>query len=159
MSEYCIRDNLKRENTKKSLSLLKHESRLHLGNIKQKTRRANIGNKFNDVVKPINGEPIIKKNVSSAFIGTDLKERLDKEKITKLVIVGLMTDVCVSTTTRMAGDFGFENYLVSDATATFSKKGLDGQTFSAEIVHKTALASLNDEFATIVTTEFIKQNI
>jgi len=119
----------------------------------------NIGNKFNDVVKPINGEPIIKKNVSSAFIGTDLKERLDKEKITKLVIVGLMTDVCVSTTTRMAGDFGFENYLVSDATATFSKKGLDGQTFSAEIVHKTALASLNDEFATIVTTEFIKQNI
>ena len=34
---------------------------------------------------------------------------------------------------------------------------LDGQTFSAEIVHETALASLNDEFAKIVTTEFLKK--
>src|SRR5947209_2919576 len=49
---------------------------------------ANEGNDFKDVVKPINGEPIIKKNVNSAFIGTDLKEQLDNDKITKLVIVG-----------------------------------------------------------------------
>ena len=59
----------------------------------------------------------------------------------------------------MAGNFGFETYLVSDATATFKKKGLDGQNFSAEVIHETALASLNNEFATIVTTEFLKQNI
>jgi nicotinamidase-related amidase len=119
----------------------------------------NEGNEFKDIVKPVSGEPIIKKNVNSAFIGTDLKERLDSEKITKLVIVGLTTDHCVSTTTRMAGNFGFDTFLVSDATATFNKKGLDAQNFSAELIHETALASLNGEFATVVTTDFLKQNL
>jgi len=119
----------------------------------------NIGNEFKDLVSPIEGEPIIKKNVNSAFIVTDLKDQLDKAKITKLVIVGLTTDHCVSTTTRMAGNLGYETYLVADATATFNKKGIDGQNYSADLIHETALASLNEEFATIVTTDFIKQNI
>lgn len=119
----------------------------------------NVGNEFKDIVKPIEGEPIIKKNVNSAFIGTDLKEQLDNNKITKLVIVGLTTDHCVSTTTRMAGNYGFDTFIVSDATATFNKKGLEGQNFSAELIHDTALASLNGEFATVITTEFLKQNI
>ena len=119
----------------------------------------NKGNEFKDVVKPVGEEPIIKKNVNSAFIGTDLKKRLDNEKITKLVIVGLTTDHCVSTTTRMAGNFGFDTFLVSDATATFNKKGLDGKNFSAELIHETALASLNGEFATVVTTDFLNKNI
>ncbi|MBC7410039.1 MAG: cysteine hydrolase [Arcicella sp.] len=119
----------------------------------------NAGNEFKDIVKPIDGEPIIKKNVNSAFIGTDLKERLDNEQISTLVIVGLTTDHCVSTTTRMAGNFGFDTFVVSDATATFNKKGIDGQNYSAELIHDTALASLNEEFATIITTDFLKQNI
>jgi nicotinamidase-related amidase len=119
----------------------------------------NKGNEFKDIVKPANGEPIIKKNVNSAFIGTDLKERLDNAKISKLVIVGLTTDHCVSTTTRMAGNFGYDTFLVSDATATFNKKGIEGQNFSADLIHETALASLNDEFARVVTTGFLKQNI
>ena len=120
---------------------------------------ANEGNDFKDLVKPISSEPIIKKNVNSAFIGTDLKEQLDNLKITKLVIVGLTTDHCISTTTRMAGNLGFDTFLVSDATATFNKKGVEGQNYPAELIHETALASLNDEFARIVTTEFLKQNI
>jgi len=119
----------------------------------------NEGNEFKDIVAPIDGEPIIKKNVSSAFIGTDLKDRLDSEKISKLVIVGLTTDHCVSTTARMAGNFGYDTFVVSDATATFNNKGLDGQKYSAELMHETSLASLNEEFATIVTTDDLKQTI
>ena len=119
----------------------------------------NAGNEFKDLVKPLNNEPVIKKNVNSAFISTNLKEQLDNAKITKLVIVGLTTDHCVSTTTRMAGNFGFDTFIVSDATATFNKKGLEGQNYSAELIHETALASLNDEFATVVTINFLKQNI
>jgi nicotinamidase-related amidase len=117
---------------------------------------SNAGNEFKEMVKPILGEPIIKKNVNSAFIGTDLKQLLDEQNINTLVIVGLTTDHCVSTTIRMAGNFGFETFVVSDATATFNKKGVDGQDYSAELIHETALASLNDEFATVVTTAFLK---
>jgi len=88
----------------------------------------NKGNEFKDMVRPIRNEPIIQKNVNSAFIGTDLKERLNNLKITKLVIVGLTTDHCVSTTTRMAGNFGLDTFLVNDATATFNKRGCRGKT-------------------------------
>jgi nicotinamidase-related amidase len=116
----------------------------------------NPGNEFKEMVQPISGEPIIQKNVNSAFIGTNLKQLLDEQKINTLVIVGLTTDHCVSTTTRMAGNFGFDTFIVSDATATFNKKGVDGQLFSAELIHETALASLNGEFATVVTTAFLK---
>jgi hypothetical protein len=59
----------------------------------------------------------------------------------------------------MAGNLGFDTFLVSDATATFNKKGLDGQNYSAELIHETSLASLNGEFATVVTTDFIKRSL
>lgn len=117
----------------------------------------NEGNEFQDLVMPKNEKTVIRKNVNSAFIGTNLKELLEQDKITQLVIVGLTTDHCVSTTTRMAGNYGFDTIVVSDATATFNKKGLNGQIFSAEIIHQTALASLNEEFATVVTTEELKR--
>lgn len=119
----------------------------------------NEGNEFKEIVKPAENEIIIRKNVNSAFIGTELKTLLDNAKITKLVIVGLTTDHCVSTTTRMAGNFGFDTFLVSDATATFNKKGVDGKNYPAELIHETALASLHNEFAEIVTTDFIKQQL
>jgi nicotinamidase-related amidase len=115
------------------------------------------GNQFNDLVTPLEREPIIKKNVNSAFIGTDLQAQLDNAKVTTLVIAGLTTDHCISTTTRMAGNLGYETFLVAAATATFDKKGINGQIFPAELIHQTALASLDKEFATVITTDVIKQ--
>lgn len=103
-----------------------------------------------DQFKPIDDEPLLVKNVNSAFIGTDLQERLENKDINTLVIAGLTTNHCVSTTTRMAGNFGFEVYLIADATATFDRKGLNGEVFPAELIHQTALASLNGEFATVL---------
>src|SRR6185503_1390081 len=122
-------------------------------------RETHPGNQCNELVTPAAGEPVIKKSVNSAFIGTDLQARLDDAGITTLVIVGLTTDHCISTTTRMAGNLGYNTWLVADATATCNKTGIDGQNYPAELVHETALASLNNEFATVVTTDFIKQNI
>lgn len=95
-------------------------------NPKSPLHETHAGNQFKDEVAPTATETIIRKDVNSAFIGTDLKEQLDRSGITKLVIVGLTTDHCISTTTRMAGNLGFETYLVSDATATFNKRGVDG---------------------------------
>lgn len=111
------------------------------------------GNAFKDEVTPLAGEVIFSKSVNSAFIGTNLQAHLTAAGIHCLVIAGLTTDHCVSTTTRMAGNLGFETYLVADATATFDKIGFDGQLYPAELVHQTALASLHGEFATVLTTQ------
>lgn len=111
------------------------------------------GFEMKDEIQPQKGEPLIVKQVNSAFIGTDLQEQLDRQGITDLVIVGLTTNHCVSTTTRMAGNFGYEVQLISDATATFDRIGLNGEKFDAETIHQTALASLNEEFAEVIDTE------
>lgn len=103
-----------------------------------------------DEFKPLENEPLLVKSVNSAFIGTDLQDRLKRDTINTLVIAGLTTNHCVSTTTRMAGNFGFEVFLVADASATFDRKGLNGEVFPAELIHQTALASLNEEFATVL---------
>ncbi len=111
------------------------------------------GFEIKDEVKPINGEPVIEKDVNSAFIGTNLKEQLKNNGIKDLVIVGLTTNHCVSTSTRMAGNFGFNVLLISDATATFDRIGINGQVFDAETIHQTALASLHNEFAKVIDTK------
>jgi len=115
--------------------------------------KGKIGNDFQDIIKPNDGEQIIIKNVHSAFIGTDLKQQLDKSNIKKLIIAGLTTDHCISTTARMAGNYGYDTFVVSDATATFDIEGADGQKYSAEIIHETALASLHKEFVTVIKTK------
>ena len=117
------------------------------------------GNAIKSIVQPIDAEPVVQKNVHSAFIGTDLKERLETKGVREVIIVGLTTDHCVSTTARMAANLGFQTTVVSDATATFNKIGIDGKNYEAELIHQTALASLKDEFAEIVDTETLMENL
>jgi len=117
------------------------------------------GNDIKDIVKPIGNEPVFTKNVNSAFIGTTLYETLKKDKVDTLVIVGLTTDHCVSTTARMAGNLGFNVYVVSDATATFDRNGFNKKHYSAKTMHEIALVSLQDEFATILDTESLLSTI
>src|SRR6185437_634441 len=97
------------------------------------------------------GEPVIVKRVNSAFIGTDLEQKLRAEGIDAVVICGATINHCVETTTRMAGNLGFDTRLVRDATWTFDRVGPDGETHSAEDIHAMTLANLNGEFARIVT--------
>ena len=65
----------------------------------------------------------------------------------------ITTNHCVSTTTRMVGNFGFDTLLISDATATFDRIGIDGEKFSSELIHQTTLANLNKEFAQLLDTK------
>lgn len=111
------------------------------------------GNEIKDAAKPAPGEPVIEKSVNSAFIGTDLEQRLRGEAISALVIAGITTNHCVSTTARMAGNLGFATYVVSDATATFERKGPDGRLHAAEEMHAVGLAELHEEFAAVLDTD------
>jgi nicotinamidase-related amidase len=110
------------------------------------------GNPIQAVVAPQGAEPVIQKNVNSAFIGTNLETRLHTAQVDSLVVVGLITNHCVSTTVRMAGNLGFKTFVVDDATATFDRTGPDGTHYPAETIHAVSLASLHEEFATVVNT-------
>ena len=103
-------------------------------------------------VAPLQGEVVIQKSTNSAFVNTDLEERLRNANITGLIIAGLTTDHCVSASVRTAADLEFEVILPADATATYAKSGIGGQVFEASLIHATALASLRGEFAQITTT-------
>lgn len=116
------------------------------------------GNAFKDEVTPLEGERQFTKSVNSAFIGTALEEYLRAEQISSLVIAGLTTDHCVSTSVRMAANLGFDVTLISDATATFGRKGFDGRLYSAEEIHNINLLSLEGEFCTVRSTGEVLEN-
>ncbi|MDY3318327.1 cysteine hydrolase family protein [Riemerella anatipestifer] len=128
-------------------------------NPKSKLHITNAGFEFSEYVTPNDSESIITKNVNSAFIGTTLKEQIDSLNIGTLVIVGITTNHCVSTTTRMSGNYGYETYLISDATATFDRVGINGEKHDSELIHQTTLANLNEEFATVWNSEKLFKEI
>ena len=107
---------------------------------------------FEPETAPREDERTMVKSVNSAFIGTDLEEWLRERDVRTVVLAGLTTDHCVSTSTRMAENLGFDPIVVADATATFDRS-FDGERFDAETVHRTALAHLEGEFATVAETD------
>lgn len=103
--------------------------------------------------EPAASEIVIRKDVNSAFIGTDIELRMRQHGITRLVIVGFFTNFCVETSTRMAGNMGYDTYLVPDACATTNRVGPDGTDHDPETVHALSVASLHGEFCTALTTD------
>ena len=113
------------------------------------------GNAIKDEVRPLPGEKQFSKTVNSAFIGTGLEAYLHEQDISSLVVIGLTTDHCVSTSVRMAANLGFDVTLVADATAAHERVGYDGVLYSAEELHKINLVSLDGEFCTVRSTEAV----
>jgi nicotinamidase-related amidase len=104
-----------------------------------------------DGFEPEPGEIVIGKDVNSGFVGTSLEVELRRAGANRLVIAGFFTNMCVETTTRMAGNLGFDTYLVHDGCATTNRVGPDGVDRDPELVHQMTVANLHGEFCTAVT--------
>ena len=108
------------------------------------------GVEIHESVQPKAGETLFQKHFPSAFRDTPLLEHLRKENITKLAIVGMMTHMCIDTTTRAAADLGFQCSLAHDAVATRAL-AFKGVQVPAESVQAAYLAGLNGLFAKVAT--------
>ena len=122
-------------------------------NPESKLHKSRPGFEFNDYVTPLENEMVLTKEVNSAFIGTNLENILIKSHIDTLVIVGMTTNHCISTTVRMSGNLGFDTYLISDSTACYNTKGMNGEIIDCNTIYNTALASLQEEFATVIDSK------
>ena len=111
------------------------------------------GGAFKAGLEPNDGERVFEKDVNSGFIGTSLELDLRRDGINRLVAVGFFTNMCVATTVRMAGNMGFDTYLVTDACACTNRIGPDGTDYDAELVHAMTIANLHGEFCTGITTK------
>jgi nicotinamidase-related amidase len=109
--------------------------------------------KIKDGLEPKRDETVIRKDVNSGFIGTNLELMLKRRRIHRLVIGGFFTNMCVETTVRMAGNLGFDTYLVADACATTNRVSPDGIDRDPELVHAMAVASMDSEFCTAVKAQ------
>ena len=122
-------------------------------NPESKLHKSRPGFEFNDYVTPLETEMVLTKEVNSAFIGTNLENILIKSQIDTLVIVGMTTNHCISTTVRMSGNLGFDTYLISDSTACYNTKGMNGEIIDCNTIYNSALASLQEEFATVIDSK------
>jgi nicotinamidase-related amidase len=110
------------------------------------------GAEIHKVVKPIAKEKVIVKHFPNSFRETELWEYLKSKNITDLVICGMMTHMCVDSTTRAAKDLGYNCVVIGDACAT-RDLDLNGVKAKAIDVQTTILAALSNYYSTIKMTE------
>lgn len=102
-------------------------------------------------VAPRLGEVVIGKHHANSFRDTELLTTLRNLGVTRLIVCGMQTHMCVEAAVRAAADLGFEVTVVRDACATRALNH-DGVEVPAPQVHAAALAAMASSYATVVST-------
>lgn len=97
---------------------------------------------------PKAGEKVVSKQHPGSFTGTDLEEFVKSTGKNKLVLVGYMAHVCVSTTARQADERGYDVLVAEDAVGDRDIPGV-----GADELKRVVLAELADGFGTIVQSK------
>lgn len=116
------------------------------------------GAEIHETVLPLEHEDIIIKNFPNSFLKTDLENKLRAKGVTKVVVIGMMTHMCIDATVRAAVDLGFETTLIEDACAT-RELSYQGKVVPAEQVHTAFVSALQSMYCTVISTEdFLQQS-
>ncbi len=81
--------------------------------------RGSAGHDIISELYPVEGEPVVDKPGKGAFYATDLGPILDHAGVRWLLVAGVTTEVCVSTTVREANDRGYECVKLEDCVGSY----------------------------------------
>ena len=110
------------------------------------------GVEINESVRPLAGEPVIRKQYPNAFRETGLLETLQSTGVEELIICGAMSHMCIDATTRAAFDFGLRCIVIHNACAT-RDLAFGGLTIPASHVHGAFMAALSMRYARVISLE------
>lgn len=118
-----------------------------------------VGAEIHETVQPLETESIITKHFPNSFLKTELESKLRESGVTKVVVLGMMTHMCIDATVRAAVDLGFETTLIEDACATL-ELSYNGKVVPAEQVHHAFVGALNGMYCAVESTEdFLQKNL
>jgi nicotinamidase-related amidase len=103
---------------------------------------------FIEEVAPLPGETILSKTTSSTFLSTPADFVMRNMGVDTIIMTGVVTNNCVESTTRNAGDLGYRVLLVGDACAAWTQEG-----------HDQCLRHMHRNFAIVKTTDQILDEI
>lgn len=111
---------------------------------------------FHPDLRPAPNHSVLHKTSVSVFATTDLDRRLKSLGVQTLIVTGLMTHACVAGAARDAVPLGYNVIVVDDACATRDLDTADG-VLPHEVLHRSALATIDDTFGEIMTTAQLLQ--
>jgi Amidases related to nicotinamidase len=109
-------------------------------------------NDIHEIVLPKDNQVIVEKRYPNSFFKTDLLRILNEKKISAVVIVGMMSNMCIDTTVRACKDYGIKVILIHDACAAKSIV-FRNEKIPSDIVHKVFMGAMDEMFATVINTE------
>ncbi len=105
-------------------------------------------------IAPEADDIVVCKHHSDSFQGTDLQLKLERQEISRIVLVGIQTEYCVDTTCRRAYSLGYKVTLVEDGHSTWDTEQLKAAQI---IAHHNEL--LGNSFASLAAADEIQYEL